>query len=207
VATPSSVTPGTVPGAGPGAAAPTLQDPPPGTTTAAGGASGGSGSAGGSTGSLPNLVARGLQNAQDVAQQAGFTRLTSHDALGRGRHQVLDRDWKVCFQSPAPGAHAESVTVDLGTVRTSEKCPGADHGVSALHPATDVMPNLRGKSLSVAAQLLGRDSTVTWRDASGKDRLIVVGSDWQVCRQKPAAGAAYNGVPVTLSAVKFGERC
>ncbi|MCW2904341.1 MAG: hypothetical protein JWO67_6606, partial [Streptosporangiaceae bacterium] len=44
---------------------------------------------------LPNLVGMGLQSAQDTAQAAGFYGLSSHDSLGRARHQVLDRDWKV----------------------------------------------------------------------------------------------------------------
>ena len=52
---------------------------------------------------LPNLVGKGLQAAEDEAQAAGFFALASHDALGRRRDQVQDREWTVCFQDPAPG--------------------------------------------------------------------------------------------------------
>ncbi|MFC1409914.1 hypothetical protein ACEZCY_24570 [Streptacidiphilus sp. N1-12] len=76
-------------------------------------------------GTLPNLVGKGLQAAQDAAQAAGFFLLKSHDALGTGRHQILDRDWKVCSQTPAPGGRALSSTVDLGAVKTGEDCPGS----------------------------------------------------------------------------------
>ncbi|MEU4952171.1 PASTA domain-containing protein [Streptomyces lavendulae] len=59
------------------------------------------------TATLPDLVGKGLQTAQDEAQAAGFHALKSHDALGRDRLQALDRNWKVCTQNPAAGTRPQ----------------------------------------------------------------------------------------------------
>ena len=47
---------------------------------------------------MPNEVGNGLQDAQDSIQGVSRNLLfytSSNDATGKGRHQVLDRDWKV----------------------------------------------------------------------------------------------------------------
>jgi hypothetical protein len=75
---------------------------------------------------MPNLVGRNLQDAQDAIQALTgnaifFTK--SHDATGSGRHQILDRDWKVCSQNVKPGATFTADTgIDLGAVKLSERC-------------------------------------------------------------------------------------
>ncbi|MEU8523202.1 PASTA domain-containing protein [Streptomyces sp. NBC_01216] len=79
---------------------------------------------------LPDLVGKGSQSAQDAARAAGFL-VTSHDSLGRGRNRVLDRNWKVCFQTPRPGQQATDTEVDLGavklTIRPSPLLVAAEH--------------------------------------------------------------------------------
>lgn len=76
---------------------------------------------------MPNLVGSGLQNAQDAIQKLTgnvvfFT--SSHDVTGKGRHQILDRNWKVCDQNVAPGAQIQvGVKIDFGVVKLEEKCP------------------------------------------------------------------------------------
>ncbi|MET9019017.1 PASTA domain-containing protein [Actinopolymorpha sp. NPDC004070] len=75
---------------------------------------------------LPDLVGMGLQSAQEAARGAGFANLISHDALGRGRREILDRSWRVCGQSPAPGRWARDSPVDLGAVRLGERSPADD---------------------------------------------------------------------------------
>jgi len=77
---------------------------------------------------MPDLRHRDLQAAQDAIQELTkdavfFTK--SHDLSGKGRHQILDRDWQVCDQNVAPGTTFDSsATIDLGVVRiTSETCP------------------------------------------------------------------------------------
>jgi hypothetical protein len=85
------------------------------------------------TAALPNFVGKGLQSAQDEAQAAGFYTLDSHDALGRGRMQALDRNWKVCSQSPAPGglpAHHRSRLLGTTAIRRVISGPLPLHGAS-----------------------------------------------------------------------------
>lgn len=75
---------------------------------------------------MPSLVGRNLQDAQDAIQALTgntifFTK--SHDATGAGRHQILDRDWKVCSQNVKPGAKITSDTaIDFGAAKLGERC-------------------------------------------------------------------------------------
>ncbi|MEV4680699.1 PASTA domain-containing protein [Streptomyces kurssanovii] len=163
-------------------------------------------SAAASPATLPDMVGKGLQSAQDEAQAAGFYLLTSHDALGRGRNQVLDRGWKVCSQTPAPGEHSTESEIDFGTVKLEEECPaGGDEG--APEKAGSTMPDFVGKAVKVARQALDSSTSITVKDVSGQDRMVLVESNWQVCSTDPAAGAKLDGRPVTIKAVKFGESC
>ncbi|HEX2299895.1 MAG TPA: hypothetical protein VHH34_15520 [Pseudonocardiaceae bacterium] len=161
----------------------------------------------GAPASLPDLVGRGLQNAQDTAQAAGFYVLRSHDSQGRGRQQIVDRDWKVCFQDPAPGQLPATTTVNLGAVKLDESCPATDQAGPVSSPAGAVMPDLLGKSVTVANQSLGNDASITFNDATGADRKVLVPSNWRICAQNPEPGEPYNGVPITLTVVKFSESC
>jgi beta-lactam-binding protein with PASTA domain len=157
------------------------------------------------TATLPDFIGKGLQSAQDEAQAAGFYTLDSHDALGRGRMQALDRNWKVCSQTPAPGAHPTDTEVDFGTVKLEETCPARDAEEPAEAGAT--MPDLRGKSVKVARRALDSSTSITVRDASGQDRMVLIESNWKVCHLSPAVGAELDGKPVTIGAVKFDEEC
>lgn len=75
------------------------------------------------TAELPDLTGETLQAAQDAAQAAGFYDLTSTDATGAERMQLLDRNWQVCAQTPSPGSHPTDTTVDFSTVKIEESCP------------------------------------------------------------------------------------
>lgn len=170
----------------------------------------GSASAPSSARTMTNFIGKGLQTAQDDAQAHGFYNLISHDANGRARHQILDRNWKVCFQAPAAGATVSSDnTIDFGVVKLDESCPATDQGTQP-PPATSegqTMPNLIGKSLNVAIAALPSSTSVTPQDTSGQDRMILVQSNWQVCSQQPKPGTQFNGQPVTFGVVKFDESC
>lgn len=74
------------------------------------------------TATLPDMTGKDLQAAQDAAQEAGFYVLTSSDATGQGRMQVLDRNWTVCSQTPAAGDHPTDTTVNFDAVKTGESC-------------------------------------------------------------------------------------
>lgn len=154
---------------------------------------------------VPNLVGKGLQTAQDTAQAAGFYNLTSHDSLGRGRIQILDRDWQVCSQTPAAGTKAVAdAKLDFGAVKLTETCPKTDQKPPA--QAGKTMPNYVGKGLAAARSSLPGSASITATDATG-DRMILLESNWKICTQTPKAGAAYTGQPVTFTAVKTDETC
>ncbi|BDH06637.1 PASTA domain-containing protein [Streptomyces seoulensis] len=158
------------------------------------------------TKSVPDFVGMGLQSAQDAAQAAGFYGLKSHDSLGRARHQILDRDWKVCSQNVKANSDASTDKVlDFGAVKLEETCPA--HDEAAPSAAGGTMPSFTGKSVAAARDALDSGTSFTVQDASGQDRFILVESNWKVCSQEPAAGAKVNGQPVTLGAVKFEESC
>ncbi|MFF7870498.1 hypothetical protein ACFZCT_29065 [Streptomyces qaidamensis] len=71
---------------------------------------------------LPNVVGQDLQAAQDAAQAAGFYVLDDQDASGQKRLQVMDRNWIVCSQEPAPGTHPTDIKVVLFAVKDGESC-------------------------------------------------------------------------------------
>ncbi|MFI9610383.1 PASTA domain-containing protein [Streptomyces sp. NPDC052023] len=74
------------------------------------------------TAALPDLVGQDLQAAQDEAQAAGFFVLDDQDASGQNRLQVMDRNWTVCSQEPAPGTHPTDTPVTLFAVKDTESC-------------------------------------------------------------------------------------
>ena len=80
----------------------------------------------GSSWTMPNLVGKGLQEAQDAIQELtgyGIAITTSHDATGANRMQIADRNWKVCTQNVPPGATITSSTrIDFGAVKLEESC-------------------------------------------------------------------------------------
>ncbi|MFD2081900.1 hypothetical protein SAMN05421678_101134 [Actinopolymorpha cephalotaxi] len=161
----------------------------------------------GSSGTLlPNLVGMGLQSAQEAARGAGFENLTSHDALGRGRHQILDRSWRVCGQAPAPGRWAKDSPIDLGAVRLEERCPAGDQGRRPIRVST-TMADFRGRSLAVARAALPPDTGIEEVDGTGAGRAALLESNWRICAQSPAAGTRLHGQPVRFTMVKFTEHC
>ncbi|WP_328931349.1 MULTISPECIES: hypothetical protein [unclassified Streptomyces] len=177
-------------------------------TTTGGSTTGASGNAktGGKSRSVPHFVGMGLQAAQDAAQKQGFYSLTSHDSLGRDRHQILDRDWKVCSQNVKAGTTVSTdKRLDFGAVKVDETCPAKDQ--SAPTAAGRTMPEFKGKAVNTARHALPSSTSITVKDASGKDRYVLLESNWQVCSQKPPAGTKLSGQPVQFSAVKFGESC
>ncbi|MFD7886459.1 hypothetical protein ACFV3N_28935 [Streptomyces bauhiniae] len=158
------------------------------------------------TKTVPQFVGMGLQSAQDTAQAAGFYGLKSHDSLGRARHQILDRDWKVCSQNVRANSRASTDKVlDFGAVKLEETCPA--HDETAPSAAGGTMPSFTGKSVAAARDALNPGTSLTVEDTSGQDRFILIESNWKMCSQEPAAGTKVTGRPVTLNAVKFEEEC
>ncbi|MFJ3812163.1 hypothetical protein ACIPWE_38105 [Streptomyces sp. NPDC090073] len=69
------------------------------------------------------------------------------------------------------------------------------------------MPDFHVKSVQAPRQALDSSTAITANDATGASRWVLMESNWQVCKQKPAAGTKLNGQPVTLDVGKFEEHC
>ncbi|MFJ6760760.1 hypothetical protein ACIQNK_37820 [Streptomyces sp. NPDC091273] len=157
------------------------------------------------TATLPNFVDKGLQTAQDEAQAAGFAILKSHDALGRDRLQALDRNWKVCSQTPTAGANVDTgTTVDFSAVKLEESCPAAD--APAPKPAGSTMPDFAGQGTKAVRGALPSNASITVKDAL-QSRMVLQESNWKVCSQDPKPGTALTGQPVSFKVVKTEESC
>ena len=76
---------------------------------------------------MPSEIGKNLQQAQDDLQALTGNPMfvsTSEDLTGKGRQQIMDRNWQVCSSSPPPGSAFTSQTnVVFGVVRDSEMCP------------------------------------------------------------------------------------
>lgn len=73
---------------------------------------------------MPKVVGMNLQDAQDLLQSLGSYAMDQQDASGQGRLQLLDRNWTVCSQDPAPGTKTDiSEIVTLSSVKLDEYCP------------------------------------------------------------------------------------
>ena len=77
---------------------------------------------------MPNLIGKDLQGAQDAIQSltsdaAWYS--SSTDLTGQGRMQIDDRNWVVCSSTPPPGGtFTTSTKVDFGVVKKgTESCP------------------------------------------------------------------------------------
>ncbi len=109
---------------------------------------------------LPDMIGKGLQSAQDQAQAGGFYNLNSHDVLGRGRMQAFDPNCKVCSQASTPGEHPTDTKVDFATVKLEETCPARDED-AAPQSARSTMPDFTSKSVKVARQALDSSTSNT----------------------------------------------
>ncbi|MEU6561991.1 PASTA domain-containing protein [Nocardia nova] len=69
---------------------------------------------------MPNVVCMSLQAAQNLIQKAGVFFSRSKDATGAGRMQVLDRNWVVVAQTPAPGVPIGEGDAVLSVVKKGE---------------------------------------------------------------------------------------
>ncbi|WP_234784998.1 hypothetical protein [Mycolicibacterium thermoresistibile] len=79
------------------------------------------------TWTMPNLIGTDLQGAQDAIQSLTDGAVwfsSSTDLTGKGRLQIIDRNWTVCSSTPPPGAtFTASTRIDFGVVRDTEDCP------------------------------------------------------------------------------------
>ncbi|MEV5337483.1 hypothetical protein AB0K93_03220 [Streptomyces sp. NPDC052676] len=154
---------------------------------------------------LPDMTGSQLQTAQDRAQSAGFTNLSSEDATGQGRAQVWDRNWRVCSQDPELGEVDPDTLVVFLVVKQGEICPASTEGYLAM--PGDEMPAYSGRNLMDAMdQMAALTGEVTAVDATGAGRSPDNENDWRVCSTTPTAGEIIED-SVLFEAVPNGEKC
>ena len=73
---------------------------------------------------MPNVVCMNLQAAQDLIQDHGVLLSRSKDASGRNRSQLIDRNWIVIKQTPAPGKKIGEGDAMLSAVKIGESTGG-----------------------------------------------------------------------------------
>jgi len=72
---------------------------------------------------MPDVVCMNLQDAQDLIQTTGVFFSRSEDATGQGRLQVIDSNWQVVEQTPAPGSPIGEGDAVLSVVKYGESSP------------------------------------------------------------------------------------
>jgi hypothetical protein len=70
---------------------------------------------------MPDVTCMNLQDAQNAIQVAGVFFSRSDDATGQGRAQIVDRNWVVVSQTPAPGALIGEGDAVLSAVKIGER--------------------------------------------------------------------------------------
>jgi len=157
------------------------------------------------TGVVPDVGCMDLQLAQDKAQAAGYSHLSSQDATGRGRHQWYDRNWVVISQTPAAGTKAPP-----GTQLVFRVLAYGDRGAPPVPNRTrpGPLPKLLCFDLQEAEDTLQSAgfTRMTSEDATGRGRHSIIDRDWTVTGQAPTPGGTYpKSTKVVLKAVKDGE--
>ncbi|WP_378558370.1 PASTA domain-containing protein [Nocardia halotolerans] len=69
---------------------------------------------------MPTVICMNLQEAQNAIQAAGVFFSRSEDASGKGRAQVMDRNWTVVAQEPVPGTPIGEGEAVLSVVKKDE---------------------------------------------------------------------------------------
>lgn len=159
-----------------------------------------------SAGGVPGVVGLDLQKARDAVWFAGYHFIKPHDALGRGRVQIMLSNWQVCDQNPGPGKIDKDTTVRLGVVRKDEDCPTTPLPTTKPTAPEGITPNVLGRSVNVVREAL-RDEVKVDADDLKSGRPIIVENHWQVCTQDPAPGLPLPKDKIRLGVVKFGEDC
>jgi hypothetical protein len=70
---------------------------------------------------MPQVVCMNLQDAQNEIQDHGVFFSRSEDATGRGRNQIIDRNWQVVGQSPDAGVPIGEGDATLSVVKYGEQ--------------------------------------------------------------------------------------
>jgi hypothetical protein len=189
--------PGAPPPAAPPAAAPTTAAVTTAATTAPPETTGAVPTATGRTPVVPSVLGRRLGAAVTTLVAEGYGDVVPVDAAG-DKIPLNPENWVVEGQDPAAGTAAPTSTrVRLTVVKPTE----------SPQPAGDGLPDVVCTDLPTARAAIaaaGHDAGLA--DGSGRDRLVLVESNWLVIAQSPPAGVIPpDGAAVRLTVVKYGE--
>jgi beta-lactam-binding protein with PASTA domain len=161
---------------------------------------------------VADYTGQNLEAASQAAYEAGF-RARSHDATEADKMQLVDRNWKVCFQEPAAGETATAeegrrIRIEFAVVRKSSPCPARD-GEAVVFPK---VPNVVGKTFAAGSALLRKVGLNEIRGASVYTDVDLAArhDDWRICFQDPEAGEDVDGpeyMSVRLSLARPGLSC
>ncbi|WP_328944955.1 excalibur calcium-binding domain-containing protein [Streptomyces sp. NBC_00250] len=153
-----------------------------------------------------------LETASRAAYDAGF-RARSHDATEDDKMQLVDGNWKVCFQDPAAGETATAsqgrrIRIEFAVVEKSSPCPARD-GVAVVFPE---VPNVVGMTFAKGSAELREVGLTEIRGASVYTdvELSARHEDWRICFQNPEAGEDVERpahMSVRLSLARPGLSC
>ncbi|WP_318211409.1 excalibur calcium-binding domain-containing protein [Streptomyces sp. SJL17-1] len=153
-----------------------------------------------------------LEAASRAAYEAGF-RARSHDATEDDKMQLVDGNWKVCFQEPAAGETATTekgrrIRIEFAVVEKSSPCPARD-GEAVVFPK---VPNVVGKTFAKGSAELREVGLTEIRGASVYTdvELSARHEDWRICFQSPEAGEDVERpahMSVRLSLARPGLSC
>jgi hypothetical protein len=109
---------------------------------------------------MPDVVCLNLQDAQDEIQESGVFYSRSVDATGQDRRQIVDRNWIVVDQSPAPGADIDEGDAVLAVVKDDDpnEC-GSEVGEIAAGPVATTSPALPSTAPSTTSTTVPVPST------------------------------------------------
>ncbi|RZU43854.1 hypothetical protein EV284_1305 [Streptomyces sp. BK022] len=102
-----------------------------------------------------------------------------------------------------------SVSACAGAARPAP-APTAAPATSASarpEPVTATMMDIIGGNAGRAAEQMGPDTEVTFKDVSGKGRSVDDPAEWKICETRPGPNQQITDYPVVLGVVRVGESC
>ncbi|MGW2208528.1 hypothetical protein [Streptomyces sp. NPDC001781] len=69
------------------------------------------------------------------------------------------------------------------------------------------MPDVVGGNAGRAAEQMGPDTEVAFKDVSGKGRSVDDPAEWKICETRPGPNRQITGYPVVLGVVRAAESC
>ncbi|WP_405553588.1 hypothetical protein [Streptomyces sp. NBC_01171] len=86
--------------------------------------------------------------------------------------------------------------------------PAASKSASANpQPVTASMPDIIGGNAGRAAEQMGPETEVAFKDVSGKGRSVDDPAEWRICHTRPGPNQQITDYPVILGVVRVAESC